>query len=41
MLFALLTERLLGAGGSAGDGDLDDDMFWEPPPIRVFLLTRK
>ncbi len=34
------SERLLGAGGAAGDGDLDDDLFWEPPPIRVFLLSR-
>ncbi len=34
-------EKLSGVGSSDADAIVDDDMFWEPPPIRVFRITCK
>ncbi len=33
------SERLLGVGKGTEDALIDDDMFWEPPPIRAFCIT--
>ena len=34
-------ERLRGVGKGTDDALIDDDMFWEPPPIRVFRITAR
>jgi hypothetical protein len=34
-------EKLSGVGSSDADAIVDDDMFWETPPIRVFRITCK